>query len=411
MLLDRRTGMATLAAFAVVVAVPKLLLAQTAQNVIDDFTQYTYSVPAGPIGSFADFLVSRTFPSRIQSIKVTIVDGQADDIGYVGSLLVTSVVPMCAGVGAVVAPVDVTSEVTVNGATASLLLRAQENCCCVTGWGSATQADRRDARLHWEVTLGSALSLAIDHTAPIIPGNSRTEDRRVLTRSDLALHLTSSDPAVSAQGVSILLQSDRGSTDTINGPGHPTDAAGQASAQVETRDQQSQSTITASNTDIETTQPAVIQWLPADYENNFMVTCYVISDENDFLATRLVTGVCGLPPQNAYHQGFIQDVRLQGSGRALNGEIVHYAGRNCYEILPCAQTTSGACAQEGTTIAVDPKVVPLGSSVNVAILGNRVAQDTGGGINVYHIDNFRGMDRAGCVAFGRQRSAVRFLSY
>jgi hypothetical protein len=143
--------------------------------------------------------VSRTFAQPIQTI-ITIVDGQADDIGYVGGMLVTSVVPSCSSIGSVVAPVDVTSEVTVTGATASLTLRAQENCCCVTGWGSATQGDRRNARLHWEVTFGSPLDLAIDSTDPIIPGNSRTVNRRVLTRSDLALQLTSNDPNVSAEG-------------------------------------------------------------------------------------------------------------------------------------------------------------------------------------------------------------------
>jgi 3D (Asp-Asp-Asp) domain-containing protein len=199
--------------------------------------------------------------------------------------------------------------------------------------------------------------------------------------------------------------------DTINGPRHPTDAAGQAAAQVETRDQTAQSTITASNSDINTTQPAAITWLPADYENDFVVTCYVISDENDYLSTQSITNVCGLPPLNSYRSGFIRDVRMQGSGRALNGDIIHYAGHQCYEILPCATTATGACAVEGTTIAVDPGVIPLRSSVNVATLGNRLAQDTGGGINGYHIDNFRGFDRPGCRAFGRQRSNIRFLNY
>jgi hypothetical protein len=52
----------------------------------------------------------------------------------------------------VVAPVDVTSQVTVSGNTASFVLRAQENCCCFTGWGSATEFGRQNAKFHWEVT-------------------------------------------------------------------------------------------------------------------------------------------------------------------------------------------------------------------------------------------------------------------
>jgi hypothetical protein len=124
--------------------------------IIDDETTHTYSVRAGGIGTFADHTIVRRFSAPIQDLRLTIVDGRADDIGYVGSLLVTNTVPSCAGVSSVVAPVDVTSQVTVNGDEATLTLRAQENCCCVTGWGSATQSDRADARLHWEVTLGEA---------------------------------------------------------------------------------------------------------------------------------------------------------------------------------------------------------------------------------------------------------------
>src|SRR5581483_721754 len=37
---------------------------------------------------------------------------------------------------------------------------AQENCCCVTGWGSATQGDRANARFRWQVTLAGACAVA-----------------------------------------------------------------------------------------------------------------------------------------------------------------------------------------------------------------------------------------------------------
>lgn len=120
---------------------------------ITDHTEYTYAVRAGGIGSFADYPVTRTFDAPIASLRVFIVGGQADDIGYVGSRLVTNIPGQCAGVGAVTGEQEVTDQVTVNGDTASFLLRAQENCCCWTGWGSATQGDRANARFRWEVTL------------------------------------------------------------------------------------------------------------------------------------------------------------------------------------------------------------------------------------------------------------------
>jgi len=139
-----------------VLAFAEVAAADTTTPPVDDFTEHTYSVGAGGIGTFADLPVQRTFNAPIKTIKLTIVSGQADDIGYVGSMLVTDVAPACRRVSAVVAPVDVTSQVTVSGNTASFVLRAQENCCCVTGWGSATEFGRQNARFHWEVTFDNA---------------------------------------------------------------------------------------------------------------------------------------------------------------------------------------------------------------------------------------------------------------
>jgi hypothetical protein len=139
-------------------------------NNIDDFTEHTYSVPAGGRGSFAECTVTRTFSQPIQSIQVIIEAGRADDIGYVGSQLVTSVVPACSDIGTVTTAVDVTSQVSVNGSSASFVLRAQENCCCVTGWGQLTQSDRANARFHWIVTLGGG-EFAVSFST-FIPANN-----------------------------------------------------------------------------------------------------------------------------------------------------------------------------------------------------------------------------------------------
>ena len=85
---------------------------------------------------------------------MTLVAGSADDVGYVGNMQVTNRSPgTCGPIGTVTAPIDVTSQVTIDYDKASLVLRAQENCIKTTGWGSATEAGRTDARLHWEVTL------------------------------------------------------------------------------------------------------------------------------------------------------------------------------------------------------------------------------------------------------------------
>lgn len=145
-----------------VVAVPP-----AAGQQIDDFTEHTFSVPFVGINNFADLPVSRTFEQEIQDIQVFIEAGTADDVGFVGALQVTSGPLGCNGVQEVTDAVDVTTQVTVDGATASLVLRALENCCCVTGWGSATQADRTDARLHWLVSLGGPeIEIELDPPPP-----------------------------------------------------------------------------------------------------------------------------------------------------------------------------------------------------------------------------------------------------
>ena len=125
-------------------------------NLIDDFTDHTYATNAGPIGSFADCGITRLFACPIQSIKLTIVAGMADDLGYVGNLLVASnfdqTMP-CTGVGNATNAVDVTSQVQTNGNAAMFVLRAKENCCCLTGWGTETLGSRLNARFHWQVQL------------------------------------------------------------------------------------------------------------------------------------------------------------------------------------------------------------------------------------------------------------------
>ena len=49
-------------------------------------------------------------------------------------------------------------------------------------------------------------------------------------------------------------------------------------------------------------------------------------------------------------------------------------------------TASGVPTEVGKTIAVDPTVIPLGTTVYIEGIGFRVAQDTGSGVKGNHID-------------------------
>lgn len=119
----------------------------------DDVTEHQTNVTAVEVGAFADCPVQRTFARPIASLKVSILQGSTvDDTGYVGDLLVTGEHQDCSGPpDFVVETVDVTSQVTVLGSQASLVLRALETCCCYTGWGYLNEM--QGARLRWEVTL------------------------------------------------------------------------------------------------------------------------------------------------------------------------------------------------------------------------------------------------------------------
>lgn len=71
---------------------------------------------------------------------------------------------------------------------------------------------------------------------------------------------------------------------------------------------------------------------------------------------------------------------------------------------PIVYTATGAVAEAGTTIAVDPRVIPYGSSVKIND-HIYIAQDTGGGIKGARIDIYFD-DHQDALIFGRQKAEV-----
>jgi 3D (Asp-Asp-Asp) domain-containing protein len=71
-------------------------------------------------------------------------------------------------------------------------------------------------------------------------------------------------------------------------------------------------------------------------------------------------------------------------------------------------TYSGVKAEEGRTVAVDPKVIPLGSTVYIEGIGIRKAEDTGSAIKGSKIDVFMN-DVGEARTFGVKRNVKVFV--
>jgi len=73
-----------------------------------------------------------------------------------------------------------------------------------------------------------------------------------------------------------------------------------------------------------------------------------------------------------------------------------------------AITATGTSARAGRTVAVDPKVIPLGSRIFIEGIGERIAEDVGPGVKGRHIDVFLPSHPA-ATKFGVQRGTVSVI--
>ncbi len=74
-----------------------------------------------------------------------------------------------------------------------------------------------------------------------------------------------------------------------------------------------------------------------------------------------------------------------------------------------AGTATGTRCTEGRTIAVDPRVIPLGNKVYIEGFGDFIAEDTGGAIKGNKIDIYLN-DHSRCYALGVARASVYVMS-
>lgn len=132
---------------------------------------------------------------------------------------------------------------------------------------------------------------------------------------------------------------------------------------------------------------------------NFLVTTYHLPLEKEFSDKAIKTDPCGL--KGKFRDEFLSHVVVEGSGVSIAGDFIQYDHCNkqrgskcsepCYRISPCPETKTGTCAKIGRSVAVDPKVIPLGSELFIEGVGLRTAEDTGGSIDGKHIDVYRGL--------------------
>lgn len=265
--------------------------------------------------------------------------------------------------------------------------------------------------VYWASDQNFLLTIAAQQ--PIIPSYSGIDGGKVLTKSLLTMSLRYG--SASAPGKEIHLNSNRGQIIDLFFPSGgvvTTNGVGVATAFINTRTQPGTSTVTATDSGIQTNSPAAISWLPAKYQSDFLITCYTIANEKDWPSAPASTDVCGLPESNSYSSRFLTDTQMQGSGVARDGTTIHYnANQHCYNVDSCARTAAGACATPGSSAAVDFTVVPRSSTLNVAIIGQRRAQDTGGRMKGYHIDEYVGAQPALCRRMGLRHSAVTLINY
>lgn len=171
---------------------------------------------------------------------------------------------------------------------------------------------------------------------------------------------------------------------------------------------------------------------------SFMITFYYVANEDEVVAKKqpandnttsedgelasiappaLVTiyGKDGCDPIAEVSREFASALDIQGTGKLRDGRVLNVWGRCKCERSPCFKVTesqwgtagSGRPLQPFRTVAVDPKLIKLGSLLYVPLLEGRtmpgrapwggfvhdgclVADDTGGGIKDQQLDLFVG---------------------
>ena len=112
----------------------------------------------------------------------------------------------------------------------------------------------------------------------------------------------------------------------------------------------------------------------------------------------------GLPGTN-YCAAFIADIRLNGSGLAMDGSKIKYnSNTSSWYTVTQWSTSGGGPPVAFQTVARDASQIPNGTAMNLAGIGPTgegfIAHDVGGAIGAYRVDVYTGFGIAsGCYSW------------
>jgi len=270
--------------------------------------------------------------------------------------------------------------------------------------GSVVIVNVTDLLLAWEIQDNT-----FHDKLPIIPTASRVEHGKILYRLKIKATLHRHSTGELVAGRALTIKTNR-LHDTITLSSATTDSSGSVIVTLETRDK---GDLTLSVTDADVTAIALpITLGEAWYESTFLITGYHVCDEADFTGQLVTAGGIG----DQHRQDFLFGARgvvMQGTGRALNGQLVRFvsmtggwhhntAGHpdhlNNPETVVFSYSTgvsgSFGVVTENHSIAVDSTVIPPHARVNIDAVGDRHADDRGSQVVGYHVDNFLGFGEA-----------------
>lgn len=245
-------------------------------------------------------------------------------------------------------------------------------------------------------------------TLPVIPTAARTERNKILYQLKIKAKLTRQADGSPVSSHKFSIKSNR-TGDRVESKGQ-TNAQGEVTFTLVTRES-GELTLDTSTAGI-TLSPFPIKLQEAWYESPFLITGYNVCDESDF-SGQLVEGK-GLDKK--HKDDFLYGaagVAMQGTGKTTEGKYVRLNNspggwqknkKGSPERLANPSAAEFAYAsgihgkyddlKENYSIAVDKAVIPKKAKVEIEGLGERVADDSGGAIDLYHIDNFLGTGKA-----------------